>query len=170
MIQRNTFKLSIITALAFSFLSSPVLAQQKLKEQLVGTWTYVASVAKRNDGAKVDRWGTNAKGLAIFGADGRYSFMISRSDIPKFAVNNVTQGTAQENKAVMNGVIAHFGTWSVDEATKTLNTTIEAASFPNLNGVSQKRVISTLTADELKYTNSATATGSIDEVSWKRAK
>ena len=96
--------------------------------------------------------------------------MISRSDIPKFAVNNRTQGTADENKAVVQGIIANIGTWSVDEASKTLTTNIEAGSFPNLNGGSQKRNITSLTADELKYTNPATTTGTSSDVVWRRAK
>jgi len=53
----------------------------------------------------------------------------------------------------------HIGTWAVDEATKTITTYIEAGSFPNLNGNTQKRVISALTADELKYVNGASAVG-----------
>jgi Lipocalin-like domain len=85
--------------------------------------------------------------------------MISRPDIPKFAVNNVNQGTAEENKAVVNGITAHFGTWSVDGATKTITTNVKASSFPNLNGGRQKRVISSLAPDELKYTNPLSTTG-----------
>jgi len=169
--RRNLTQLSVITLLALIFLPGPVLAQQKsLKEQLIGTWAYVSSVDTNKEGVKSDRWGPNAKGLIIFEANGQYSFMISRSDIPKFAVNNVNQGTATENKAVVNGMISHFGTWSVDETTKTITTNVEASSFPNLNGNSQKRVISSLTSDELKYTNAASTTGEKAEVVWKRVK
>ena len=96
--------------------------------------------------------------------------MISRSDIPKLAVNNVNQGTAAENTAVVHGIIAWIGTWSVDEASKVLTTNIVASSFPNLVGNSQKRTISSLTADELKYTNPASSNGSVTEAVWKRAK
>ena len=65
---------------------------------------------------------------------------------------------------------AQFGTWSIDEATKTLTTNVEAASLPNLNGGTQKRIISSISADELKYTNPASQIGSVDDVVWKRAK
>jgi Lipocalin-like domain len=158
--RRNVTQLSVITSLALIFLPGLVFAQQKsLKEQLIGTWTYVSSVDTNKEGVKSDRWGPNAKGLIIFEANGRYAFMISRSDIPKFAVNNVNQGTAEENKAVVNGITAHFGTWSVDGTTKTITTNVEASSFPNLNGGSQKRVISSLTPDELKYTAPLSTTG-----------
>ena len=170
--RRIILSLSAITLLGLTFLPDDLaVAQQKTpKEQLVGTWTYVSSTDTNSEGVKSDRWGPNAKGLAIFEANGRYSFMISRSDIPKFAVNNANQGTATENKAVVTGIVAHFGTWSIDDATKTINTNVEASSFPNLNGTSQKRVIISLTADELKYANPLTTTGAKSEVVWKRAK
>jgi hypothetical protein len=34
----------------------------------------------------------------------------------------------------------------------------------------QKRIITSLTADELKYTNPATTTGTSSDVVWRRAK
>jgi hypothetical protein len=82
----------------------------------------------------------------------------------------VNQGTAEEYKAVMTGMIANVGTWSVDETTKVITTHIEAGSFPNLNGNTQTRVISSLTADELRYVNGASVSGTSDEATWRRAK
>ena len=53
------------------------------------------------DGVKSDRWGPNPRGRAIFEANGRYTFMIFRTDIPKFASNNMNQVTAEEAKAAI---------------------------------------------------------------------
>jgi len=173
MMGRTALVLAATTALCvgIGLPAGKVVAQQKaLKEQLVGTWSLVSAVVANKDGGKLDRWGSNPKGLMILEADGRYSFMISRSDIPKFAINNVNEGSAEENRSVVKGLIANFGTWSVDETAKTLITNIEASSFPNLNGNSQKRVISSLTADELKYTNPASVSGTVDEAVWRRTK
>jgi hypothetical protein len=150
--------------------SSAVAQQKTLQEQLTGTWMFVSALDKNKDGTTTDRWGSGAKGLAIFDSTGHYSFMITRSNIPNFAVNNVMQGTAAENTAVVQGIIANFGAWSIDEASKTLTTNIVSGSFPNLNGTSQKRIILSLTADELKYTNPATSNGAVNEAIWKRAK
>ena len=96
--------------------------------------------------------------------------MIARSNIPKFAVNNVMQGTAAANMAVVQGINAHFGTWTIDEASKTLTTNIVSGSFPNLTGTTQKRIILSLTADELKYTNATSSNGAGTEAIWKRVK
>ena len=125
------WRLILASSVIVSFLliaghGNAVAQQAMLKQQLVGTWMFVSTVDTNKDGTKTDRWGPNPKGLMILDADGHVSFMISRSDIPKFAVNNVNQGTAAENTAVVHGIIAWIGTWSVDEASKILTTNIVA--------------------------------------------
>ena len=168
--RRSILSLSALAGLVLATLPGSAISQQKaLKDQLVGTWTLVSATQTTKDGVKSDRWGPNPRGRATFEADGRYSFMIFRSDVPKFASNNLNQSTPEESKAAVQGMTANFGTWSIDEATKTLTTHIEAASSTNLNGGTQKRIISSLSATELKYTNPASQIGSVDDVVWKRA-
>lgn len=169
--RRNVISASAVAAFGLAMVSGDAIAQQKsLKDQIIGTWSLESAMQTTKEGAKSDRWGKNPMGRVIFESNGRYSFMIMRSDVPKFKTNNQNQGTAEENTAAFQGSTAHYGTYSVDEATKTITTNIEAASFPNLKGESQKRVISSVTADELRYTNIASAIGTVDEVVWKRAK
>ena len=122
-------------------LTGAVGQQGSLKQQLVGSWTLVSIIATDKAGGKSDRRGPNPKGMLIFTADGHFSILTSRSDLPNFKIDNVNQGTAEENKTVMTGMIANVGTWSVDEATRTVTTNVEAGSFPNLNGHTQTRVI-----------------------------
>jgi hypothetical protein len=162
--RRSRLDLVAIAMLGLGLLASgDVHAQQKsLKDQLVGTWTFVTSTD--------DRWGPNAKGVLVFDARGRYVLVINRSDLPKFASNRVDQGTAEENQAVMKGTIATFGTYSLNEDDKTLTTQVEGGSFPNLYGQTQKRVIKALSPEELRYLNPATTTGAAAEVVWKRAR
>jgi hypothetical protein len=63
MTQRR-ISISLITLLGFILLPGVMLAQQKsIKEQLVGTWSYVSSNAKQPDGSPL--WGANPKGLFI---------------------------------------------------------------------------------------------------------
>ena len=169
--RRSILSISTITALGLALLPSGAIAQQKsLKDQLVGTWLFVSSIDVQKDGTKIDRWGPNPKGVLIFDANGHYVLAINRSNLRKFESNRVDQGTAEENKAVMQGSIFHFGTYSVNEADKTVTSQIEGGSFPNLYGGTQKRVITALTADELKYSNPATTIGTTTDVVWKRAK
>jgi len=167
----NRRSVLMVSMLGLALLPGHAIAQQKsLKEQLVGSWTFVTSADVQKDGTKVDRWGPNPKGMLVFDANGRYVLVIHHADLPKFASNRVDQGTAAENKAVMQGLIVLFGTYSVNEADKTIITQVEGGSFPNLHGMGQKRIVTSLTAEELKYTNPATTTGSTTNAVWKRAK
>src|SRR5262245_57644240 len=117
------------TILSLALVSGQAIAQQKtLKDQIVGHWIFVSSIDTNKDGTKTNRFGPNAKGLVMFDPSGRFSFFIARADIPKFAANNINQGTAEENNAVLQGTIAYYGTCAVDYASKTLNTNFETAT------------------------------------------
>ena len=65
--------------------------------------------------------------------------------------------------ALTVGSIAYFGTYTVDEPSKTVLLKIEASTLPNQLGFEGKRVIAALTADELKFTNT-TAVGDLGPV------
>ena len=169
--RRGMCAFPLITLFAVVAAGDALAQQQKsLKDELVGTWVFVSANDTRPDGSRVDRWGPGGKGMLVFDQSGRFIQIISRGDLPKFAANRVDQGTADENKAVMQGLIALFGKYAVNESGKTLTSTIEGGSFPNLVGNAQTRIITTLTADELRYTNPSTTTGSRSEVTWNRAR
>jgi hypothetical protein len=151
-------------------LAQSAVAQQKtLKEQLVGDWIQVSNVTTRPDGSKVDTWGPNPKSILIFGSGGRVATVVTRSDLPKFASNNRAMGTADENKAVVQGSIAYFGTYTVDESAKTLSMHIEAATFPNWTGTTQTRKI-TISGDEMTQSIPSGSAGGAVEIKYKRAK
>ena len=169
--RRNVLSLSVIAALGLALLPDSTVAQQKsLKEQIVGSWTYASADTVAPDGKRVPTFGPNPSGLTIFGSDGRYVSLVVRADVSKFASNNRTSGTAEENKAAVQGGIATFGRYTINEAEKTLTLNIERSSYPNWNGTEQKRPL-TITGDELKYTVPvASGGGGRGEVVLKRAK
>lgn len=168
--RRNTLATMALLFLGIGLPASNAVAQQKsLKEQLVGTWTFVSAVNTRPDGTKFDPWGGKAVGWQIFDSTGHFSFQVIRFDIPKLASNNRLQGTADEFKAVAQGVLSYFGTYSLDDSGKTLTQHVESSSFPNFNG--SKRVWAiTLTGDELTIGSQAGAAGGTNELKWKRVK
>jgi hypothetical protein len=137
--------------------------------QHVGGWKLV-SITLEKDGKKTDFYGPNPQGQQIFEANGSVSVIISRSDLPKFASNNRQSGTPEENKAIVQGSFAFFGTYTVDEAAKTVTFHIENCTFPNWNGNDRKLTFN-ISGDELDMTSSvsSTGTGSNQQV-WKRAK
>ena len=142
---------------------------QGLKQKFVGTWTIVSVDTIRSDGNRTPIYGSNPKGILIFDESGHYSLQIMRADLPKFASNNRIQGTAEENKAIVHGVIAHFGKYSVNEADRTLTFHVETSSFPNWSGTDQKRPF-TFTGDQLTYTDARASGGGSAEVVWKQAR
>jgi hypothetical protein len=106
----------------------------------------------------------------ILTADGHYSINLARTTLPKFASNSRTKGTAEENKAVVEGSIFHFGTYTIDDGGKFITFNIKTSTFPNFDGTTQKRAL-TVKGDELTYvptvsSNAAPPNG----VVWKRMK
>jgi len=157
--------------LGVALLAGDAVAQQKsLKEQLVGTWKLVSSHNVRRDGSRVDNYGPNPRGILIYTSDGHFVLVNTRSDLPKLASNSRDRGTPEEYKAVVQGSLAYFGIYSVDEADKVITAQIEGSTFANMiGGPDQKRIITSLTADELKFTNPGGTSG-VTELVWKRAK
>ena len=101
------------------------------KDAIVGSWQLLIIDGVKADGTHVPIYGPNPKGLAIFTADGRYSQQIMRDVRPKFESNNRIAGTAEENKAAVEGAISHFSKYTVNESDRTLSLQIEGSSFPN---------------------------------------
>jgi Lipocalin-like domain len=153
------------TAIAFAtifvgsglVLGTSASAEQKsLKDQLVGSWIFVSSTTKAEDGSPL--WGTNPKGIALFTANGRYSTHLMRADRPKFAANSRAKGTPEENKAAVVGNISSFGSYTVDEAKKTFTIRFEGSTYPNLEGTVQTRPFE-IVGDELRVTNPSPTVG-----------
>ena len=144
--------------------AAPAAQPKSMKEALIGSWTLLIDDAVKPDGTHVPNFGPNPIGIAMFGADGHFAVAITRAGRPKFASNNRTSGTADENKSMVAGSNAFFGSYTLNEADKTLTMRVEGATYPNLEGTTQKRTITSLTAgDELTWTNPATH----GEVAWK---
>ncbi len=160
-------RLSVIASFGCVVLANNAMSQQQsLKKQLVGAWAYVSSTAKLPDGSPL--WGANPKGLMIFSENGSFSWQIFRSDRPKFASKNRMQGTPEENAATLQGSLAYFGTYSVNEAEKIITTVVEGSTYPNSEGETLKRVVTRITADTLVYKNPATTRGERVEAAWKK--
>lgn len=158
---------------AMSLGSSGAWAQQKTentKKQIVGIWKLLGDVNTGKDGvAKPGAgFGTNPNGRMFFTSDGHYFNLNTRSDLPKFASGNRMQGTADENKAIVQGINGQFGTYTVSPDGKGLTLKVEGSTWPGWVGTEQKRTI-TITGDEMKQTLSASF-GGTSELTYKRIK
>jgi hypothetical protein len=168
--RRDMIPVSAIGTLALVMLTTGATGQPKsLKDQLTGTWTLVSSDTVAPNGTRTPTFGAGAKGIAVFDPAGHYTFVFTSASLPKFTSNNRSSGTADENKAVVQGTLSHFGTYTVDEAAKSFTIHIDGSSFPNWAGTEQKRPF-TATGDDLKWTTPAASGGGTAELVWKRAK
>ena len=168
---RHILSLSAIAALGFALLPGIAVSQQKaIKEQLVGTWHNVSIILTRPDGKKISPFGENSKGIMIFTADGNTILFNTRSDIAKIASNNRLDVTPEEAQAAYRGSYTYFGTYTVNEADKSFTINVVGSSFPNEVGNSTRRVVTSISAEELKFTNAAGAGGGAVEATWRRAK
>lgn len=170
--RRHVFAMSFVGSLllVLALPAREAFAQQRTtKDQLVGAWTFVSAFNVRADGSKFDPFGGKGTGALLFDRSGQFSWVLLRSDIPKMASNNRQEGTADEFKAVAQGLIVFFGTYVIDDAGKTLTFKVQNSSFANFNGTERKFAV-TLAGDELMVSNPAGASGGSANLTWKRVR
>jgi hypothetical protein len=134
-----------IIAIIAAIFAMPASAQS-LKEQLVGAWTLTSCNASLP-------WCAKPGGMMILDPSGYYIIFHVGLDRPRVVQAGRARDAipAEEYKAIATALQANFGTWSVDEATKTFTWHIEGGFFTGTpaNGNDFKGTIS-LTGDELK--------------------
>jgi hypothetical protein len=182
--RRNTMKWSIkkvtsvllaVAVLSGGMLSgaSNVWAKEKagtLAKQAQGSWILV-SVYIEQDGKKIEPFGSQPRGFVTITPDGRFSYILLRASLPKFAADNRMKGTAEENQAIVQGALAVYGSYTVvNEKEHAVKVRIEGSTFPNWDGQDQKRIW-TVKGDELWVSNPTTTVGGgVAYLIFKRAK
>jgi len=169
--RRDILGFSAAMSLASTLLAGTAAAQTKtLKEQLAGTWLVATVENIRPDGSRFQSLGPNPKGILMFDANGWFSFQLAQPGRSKFASDNRLQGTPEENRATVQGSLSYYGKYSVEEADRVLHLYIEGSSYPNFDGIDNKRIITSLSEDELKWYSPAGSSGTTADVVWKRPK
>jgi hypothetical protein len=164
--RRSVLSLCAMTAFGLTLMPGSAFAQTA--KDLVGTWKPVSTIVTGPDGRKSEPFGPNPNSILVFDANGRFVLVNTRPDLPKFASNNRMQGTAEENKAIVQGSIAYFGTYSVVD--KVINHKVEGSTWPSWIGTDQKRTITFFTGDDLTLANPAASVGGTGETAYKRIK
>jgi Lipocalin-like domain len=169
--RRSVITISAITMLGVATLPGTTIAQQKsLKEQLVGTWSLVAYNSIGADGSKKPIFGARPAGTLMLDANGHYAMVLADPGRVKWKANLRTQLTTEDLGTAARGLVAQFGTWSVEEPTKTLTRKIQGALSPNLLGAEQKVTV-VLSGDELTTaTDLSGVTGGKAETVFRRAR
>jgi Lipocalin-like domain len=157
---RNVVGISAAIGLTIPLMMGSAVGQSAMsdKERLVGSWTLVALTVGEGDTQTLP-YGPSPKGSMMVDDNGRFSITIVRSDLPKFASNSRMTGTPDENKAIVQGSLAYYGTYTIDEATHLITVKIEGSTFPNFAGDTQIRSLS-FSGDEVTYINPTPSNGS----------
>jgi hypothetical protein len=81
-----------------------------------------------------------------------------RSDRPRFSSNSRVKGTPGENEAAVHGSMASFGTYTVNEAEKTITFRYLGSTFPNRERTEETRPV-VINGNELEITHYSTSVG-----------
>ena len=136
---------SAVLCLGIVLAAGNAVGQQKtLKELIVGTWLLESVYDQTQDGVKHEPWGPGVKGIATFDGTGHYSLQIMAADRSKTASNNPRMRVGRVSR--------HFGTYTIDEAAKTVMTHIERCTFPQWDGADGALHVAFPTENELNLT------------------
>jgi hypothetical protein len=130
---------------------------QGLKDQIVGAWKTVA-IYNEEAGKKTHLYGESPVGMTVFDRSGTFISWLSKPDLPRFAADNRLKGTDAEYRAVMQGIVAGYGTYTVEGDTVAIKWI--ASSYPNRAGTTEKRSYK-LAGDELTAVNPTAASGGV---------
>ena len=150
----------ITGALCLGLLAVPAHAESLL-QQVAGAWTLTSGSEKMADGKVNELWGS---GSLILDPSGHMSFFVFGKDRPS--------ATAPDPRVPLGPMVAYYGTFTVDDDTKTLTYHVAAASSPMFNAATRMQTVS-LSGDTLTTTGSTVNTpqGPITPINvWKRAK
>ena len=145
--RRGVLGISAMMVLGFALLSGNAAGQQKsLKEQLVATWIFVSVYDQYEDGRKAHTFGASPKGQWIFGNDGRFAEILVGEPRPELKTKDPRRPDAF--------IVAWYGTYTVNEADKTVTWRAEGGGYSARFGVDSKIVITKITGDTVTYTGS----------------
>ncbi len=147
---------------------APASRAEAIADAIVGVWMLV-SVTSEREGTRSQPFGPNPKGIMVFTRDGHFSLFQSTAELPRLAANDRARATPDEATTIIRDSIAYFGTYTVDEAARSLSVTIEASTYANLLGPPQRRIITVLSPTDLEFSNPRTPSGMTLHTVWRRA-
>jgi len=99
-----------------------VTAQEKpFKEAIIGAWVVTSVFDEYDNGQKKDNWGGPVKGQITFGRSGRFSLILVGPAVASMKTDDPRKPDAL--------TVAYYGTYSVDEGAKKINTKVETAAY-----------------------------------------
>lgn len=117
-------------AALFAVTAGQATAQEKsFKEMIMGDWVLTSVFDQYNNGEKKDNWGGAVAGQLTIGRSGRFSQIIIGAPVAGMKTDDPRKPDAP--------VVTFYGTYTVDEAAKTITANLERASYSARAGTSQ---------------------------------
>ncbi|MFM0468027.1 lipocalin-like domain-containing protein [Paraburkholderia strydomiana] len=136
-------------------------------KSLIGTW-HLTSLTVLKSGSPVEVLGEHPEGQLVFGEDGRYTLIAVRANLPKLASGDRLSATTEESKLILQGSVAHFGTYVVDPTTRRIEFHIKKGNFPNWDDEIQARPF-VIEDDRLTYITPGSFGYGASTAVWQRA-
>jgi hypothetical protein len=141
------FSLSAVIATGSVLLAGSAIGQQNsLKNQVLGTWTYMSVYDQYEDGKRVENFGAHPTGTIKFGRDGRFVQLIIGEPVPALKSADPRRPDAP--------VVAYYGTYTVNEGDKSVTWKVEGGAYSPRIGAEVKNMIA-VKGDSLTYVGSA---------------
>ena len=121
-------------------LASGDASAASLKQQIVGTWLFSSTYDIHADGSKTVAWNEHVKGFATFDRNGRYATIIVDGDRAK---------TGGLPTVPVGKLVAHFGTYTVNEKEHGIVYHVERNSAPDGEGIDRPAKV-TFTKDTME--------------------
>jgi len=119
----------IFGALFVCLLALPAHADSLL-QQIAGAWALTSGSEKKADGTVNELWGS---GSLILDPSSHMSFFVFGKDRPP--------ATSPDPRAPLGPMVAYYGTFTVDDDTKTLTYHVVAASSPMFNSATRMQTV-----------------------------
>jgi hypothetical protein len=169
---KNLYRKSLLgnffigAAIAAVMLLPNIALSQSLKERIVGPWRLVA-LYNEADGVKSHPYGEKPLGLILYDKSGYVMQYLTQPALPNFAIPNRLKGTDAEYRAVMQGSLSGFGTYTVEGNTLIINWV--ASTYPNRAGTTEKRSFK-IEGNELSTVNQTASAGGTSYANYVRAR
>jgi hypothetical protein len=111
----------------------------QVRQRLFGCWRLISYHTQSPSGEVSCPLGEDPLGQLGYDASGRMSAHLMRRNPEPFAHRNLFAAQSAEKCRAWSGYMGYWGTFTVDEATHTVNHLVEGGWFPNMVGTIQVR-------------------------------
>jgi hypothetical protein len=108
--------------------------------RLIGTWKLLSLERKTKQGDVSKPFGGDLIGRLMYDKAGRMSAQWMRRDRTVSPETSVLSTTPEAAREMLNGFDAYFGTFDVDESTRTVIHQVQGCVNPNVIGTDRRRV------------------------------